>query len=63
MITCNLKVKQANHLVIVYFHGFNTWVKFSPFLFLFLSQHTEADFQARFKGRPELDGLIAQINQ
>lgn len=27
------------------------------------SQHTEADFQARFKGRPELEGLIAQLNQ
>ncbi|XP_039894244.1 39S ribosomal protein L48, mitochondrial-like [Simochromis diagramma] len=26
-------------------------------------QHTEADFQARFKARPELEGLIAQMNQ
>ncbi|TNN49884.1 39S ribosomal protein L48, mitochondrial [Liparis tanakae] len=25
-------------------------------------QHTVADFQARFKGRPDLEGLIAQIS-
>ena len=29
--------------------------------FCFFSQHTEADFQARFKARPEMEGLIAQI--
>ncbi|XP_034713124.1 39S ribosomal protein L48, mitochondrial [Etheostoma cragini] len=29
---------------------------------LSVKQHTEADFQARFKGRPELEGLIAQMN-
>lgn len=34
-----------------------------PLLFFPLSQHTEADYQARFKARPELEGLIAQINQ
>ncbi|KAM8900600.1 large ribosomal subunit protein mL48 [Spinachia spinachia] len=28
---------------------------------LCVSQHTEAHFQARFKGRPELEGLIAQL--
>ncbi|XP_019210612.1 39S ribosomal protein L48, mitochondrial-like [Oreochromis niloticus] len=28
-----------------------------------LCPHTEADFQARFKARPELEGLIAQMNQ
>uniref|UniRef100_UPI0037E75462 large ribosomal subunit protein mL48 n=1 Tax=Semicossyphus pulcher TaxID=241346 RepID=UPI0037E75462 len=28
---------------------------------LSLQEHTEADFQARFKGRPELEGLMAQI--
>lgn len=26
-------------------------------------QHTQADFQVRFKGRPELEGLLAQMNQ
>ncbi|XP_015257095.1 39S ribosomal protein L48, mitochondrial [Cyprinodon tularosa] len=30
---------------------------------LSVKEHTEADFQARFKARPELEGLIAQINQ
>uniref|UniRef100_A0A669BXQ3 Uncharacterized protein n=1 Tax=Oreochromis niloticus TaxID=8128 RepID=A0A669BXQ3_ORENI len=36
----------------------------NPLLFsLCTSQHTEADFQARFKARPELEGLIAQMNQ
>lgn len=30
---------------------------------LSVKEHTEADFQARFKGRPELEGLIAQISQ
>uniref|UniRef100_A0A3Q3XQ71 Large ribosomal subunit protein mL48 n=1 Tax=Mola mola TaxID=94237 RepID=A0A3Q3XQ71_MOLML len=30
---------------------------------LSVKEHTEADFQARFKGRPELEGLIAQMNQ
>uniref|UniRef100_A0A672MTU7 Mitochondrial ribosomal protein L48 n=1 Tax=Sinocyclocheilus grahami TaxID=75366 RepID=A0A672MTU7_SINGR len=25
-------------------------------------QHTETDFQARFKTRPELEGLLAKIN-
>ncbi|KAA8582663.1 hypothetical protein FQN60_006334 [Etheostoma spectabile] len=29
---------------------------------LSVKQHNEADFQARFKGRPELEGLIAQMN-
>uniref|UniRef100_G3Q533 Large ribosomal subunit protein mL48 n=1 Tax=Gasterosteus aculeatus aculeatus TaxID=481459 RepID=G3Q533_GASAC len=28
---------------------------------LSVSEHTEAHFQARFKGRPELEGLIAQL--
>ncbi|KAF6730670.1 39S ribosomal protein L48, mitochondrial [Oryzias melastigma] len=28
---------------------------------LCVMEHTEADFQARFKARPELEGLIAQI--
>lgn len=27
----------------------------------FFSQHTKADFQARFKARPEMEGLIAQM--
>uniref|UniRef100_A0A3P8R455 Uncharacterized protein n=1 Tax=Astatotilapia calliptera TaxID=8154 RepID=A0A3P8R455_ASTCA len=35
----------------------------NPLLSLCTSQHTEADFQARFKARPELEGLIAQMNQ
>ncbi|XP_070786070.1 large ribosomal subunit protein mL48 [Enoplosus armatus] len=30
---------------------------------LSVKEHTEADFQARFKGRPELEGLIAQMSQ
>ncbi|MED6284672.1 hypothetical protein CHARACLAT_021378 [Characodon lateralis] len=30
---------------------------------LLVKEHTEADFQTRFKARPELEGLIAQINQ
>uniref|UniRef100_A0A3B5L368 Large ribosomal subunit protein mL48 n=1 Tax=Xiphophorus couchianus TaxID=32473 RepID=A0A3B5L368_9TELE len=30
---------------------------------LSVQEHTEADYQARFKARPELEGLIAQINQ
>ncbi|KAM4714106.1 large ribosomal subunit protein mL48 [Anableps anableps] len=30
---------------------------------LSVKEHTEADYQARFKARPELEGLIAQINQ
>lgn len=30
---------------------------------LSVREHTEADFQARFKSRPELEGLIAQMNQ
>ncbi|XP_039894281.1 LOW QUALITY PROTEIN: 39S ribosomal protein L48, mitochondrial-like [Simochromis diagramma] len=30
---------------------------------LSVTEHTEADFQARFKARPELEGLIAQMNQ
>ncbi|XP_031160367.1 39S ribosomal protein L48, mitochondrial isoform X2 [Sander lucioperca] len=29
---------------------------------LSVKEHTEADFQARFKGRPELEGLIAQMS-
>ncbi|XP_068443805.1 large ribosomal subunit protein mL48 [Clinocottus analis] len=29
---------------------------------LSVTKHTEADFQARFKGRPDLEGLIAQIS-
>uniref|UniRef100_UPI00398F3E3A large ribosomal subunit protein mL48 n=1 Tax=Pristiophorus japonicus TaxID=55135 RepID=UPI00398F3E3A len=29
---------------------------------LCIKEHTEADFNARFKARPELEGLIAQIN-
>ncbi|XP_059401576.1 large ribosomal subunit protein mL48-like isoform X1 [Carassius carassius] len=29
---------------------------------LCLKQHTEADYQARFKTRPELEGLLAKIN-
>ncbi|XP_078078992.1 large ribosomal subunit protein mL48 [Mustelus asterias] len=29
---------------------------------LCIKAHTEADFNARFKARPELEGLIAQIN-
>ncbi|XP_042258000.1 39S ribosomal protein L48, mitochondrial-like [Thunnus maccoyii] len=28
-----------------------------------VKEHTEADFQARFKARPELEGLMAQISQ
>ncbi|KAM8746622.1 large ribosomal subunit protein mL48-like [Acanthopagrus schlegelii] len=28
---------------------------------LSVTEHTEADFQARFKARPEMEGLIAQI--
>ncbi|XP_035530885.1 39S ribosomal protein L48, mitochondrial isoform X2 [Morone saxatilis] len=30
---------------------------------LSVKEHTEADYKARFKGRPELEGLVAQINQ
>ncbi|KAM6909171.1 large ribosomal subunit protein mL48 [Xenentodon cancila] len=30
---------------------------------LSVREHADADFQARFKVRPELEGLIAQINQ
>uniref|UniRef100_A0A3P9Q882 Large ribosomal subunit protein mL48 n=1 Tax=Poecilia reticulata TaxID=8081 RepID=A0A3P9Q882_POERE len=30
---------------------------------LSVQEHTEADYQARFKARPELEGLVAQINQ
>ncbi|XP_028994073.1 39S ribosomal protein L48, mitochondrial [Betta splendens] len=30
---------------------------------LSVKEHTEADFHARFKARPEMEGLIAQINQ
>ncbi|XP_032879078.1 39S ribosomal protein L48, mitochondrial isoform X4 [Amblyraja radiata] len=29
---------------------------------LCIKEHTEADYHARFKARPELEGLIAQIN-
>uniref|UniRef100_H3CPN9 Large ribosomal subunit protein mL48 n=1 Tax=Tetraodon nigroviridis TaxID=99883 RepID=H3CPN9_TETNG len=29
---------------------------------LAVKEHTEADYQARFKGRPELEGLLAQMN-
>ncbi|XP_069747908.1 large ribosomal subunit protein mL48-like [Narcine bancroftii] len=29
---------------------------------LCIKEHTEADFHARFKARPELEGLIAQMN-
>lgn len=29
---------------------------------LCIKEHTEADFHSRFKARPELEGLIAQIN-
>ncbi|KAM3590530.1 uncharacterized protein V6R79_011232 [Siganus canaliculatus] len=29
---------------------------------LSVKEHTEADYQARFKGRPELEGLLAQMN-
>ncbi|XP_056884372.1 39S ribosomal protein L48, mitochondrial isoform X2 [Takifugu flavidus] len=30
---------------------------------LVVNEHTEAEYQARFKGRPELEGLLAQMNQ
>lgn len=30
---------------------------------LSVKEHTEADYHARFKARPELEGLMAQINQ
>lgn len=30
---------------------------------LSVKEHTEADYQARFKARPELEGLIAQMGQ
>ncbi|XP_034020510.1 39S ribosomal protein L48, mitochondrial [Thalassophryne amazonica] len=30
---------------------------------LSVQQHTEADFQARFKARPEMENLMAKINQ
>ncbi|XP_070849262.1 large ribosomal subunit protein mL48 [Chaetodon trifascialis] len=30
---------------------------------LSVKEHTEADYQARFKGRPEMEELIAQMNQ
>ncbi|KAF7642221.1 hypothetical protein LDENG_00261890 [Lucifuga dentata] len=30
---------------------------------LSVKEHTEADYQARFKSRPELEGLLAQMNQ
>ncbi|XP_026149982.1 large ribosomal subunit protein mL48 [Mastacembelus armatus] len=30
---------------------------------LSVTEHTEADFHARFKARPELEGLMAQVNQ
>lgn len=30
---------------------------------LSVNEHTQADFQVRFKGRPELEGLLAQMNQ
>uniref|UniRef100_A0A3B3V524 Large ribosomal subunit protein mL48 n=1 Tax=Poecilia latipinna TaxID=48699 RepID=A0A3B3V524_9TELE len=30
---------------------------------LSVQEQTEADYQARFKARPELEGLVAQINQ
>lgn len=30
---------------------------------LSIKEHTEADFQARFKARPELEGLMAQMGQ
>ncbi|XP_030609664.1 large ribosomal subunit protein mL48 [Archocentrus centrarchus] len=30
---------------------------------LSVKEHTEADFQARFKARPELEGLVAQMKQ
>lgn len=30
---------------------------------LSVKEHTEADFYARFKARPELEGLMAQMNQ
>nr|XP_057923374.1 39S ribosomal protein L48, mitochondrial isoform X2 [Doryrhamphus excisus] len=30
---------------------------------LSVKEHTQADFQARFKSRPELEGLLAQISQ
>ncbi|XP_022078040.1 39S ribosomal protein L48, mitochondrial [Acanthochromis polyacanthus] len=30
---------------------------------LSVKEHTEADFHSRFKARPELEGLMAQINQ
>ncbi|XP_076018666.1 large ribosomal subunit protein mL48 [Genypterus blacodes] len=30
---------------------------------LSIKEHTEADFKARFKSRPEMEGLIAQVHQ
>ncbi|XP_051256978.1 39S ribosomal protein L48, mitochondrial [Dicentrarchus labrax] len=30
---------------------------------LSVKEHTEADYKGRFKGRPELEGLVAQMNQ
>lgn len=30
---------------------------------LSVKEHTEADFQARFKSRPAIEGLIAKMNQ
>lgn len=34
-----------------------------PLPSLHFPQHTQEDFQARFKGRPELEGLLAQMKQ
>uniref|UniRef100_A0A669BQC5 Uncharacterized protein n=1 Tax=Oreochromis niloticus TaxID=8128 RepID=A0A669BQC5_ORENI len=58
-------VLKTHHRVIQVRTVFGHIIIFStnPLLFsLCTSQHTEADFQARFKARPELEGLIAQMN-
>ncbi|XP_039456129.1 39S ribosomal protein L48, mitochondrial-like [Oreochromis aureus] len=40
----------------------NSVINFCPAEHSERRAHTEADFQARFKARPELEGLIAQMN-
>lgn len=54
---------EPNHAFVKETHNNGEYPPRPPSPPRFSSQHTEADYQARFKGRPELEGLRAQMTQ